>query len=107
MEKRKILRSNGASGDPAMAGDLPNAEPAKVVALQERSTGRLYVGERWEQHADLRERCDLGERTDGWLTPGFIDLGTGTTKCPARVGQEPKRDHPRPPDASSPKGATL
>jgi hypothetical protein len=60
-----------------MSGDLPKAEAAQVVvSLQERGTGKLYVGERWEQHADLRHRCDLGERTDGWLTPGFIDLET-------------------------------
>jgi len=60
-----------------MADDLQNATPANVVvALQERDTGKLYVGELWEQHDDLRKRCDLGERTDGWLTPGFVDLET-------------------------------
>ena len=78
MKERQTLKSNGAPGEPAMAGDLPSTEPAKVVvALQERGTGKLYVGERWEQHDDLRRRRDLGERTDGWLTPGFIDLDTG------------------------------
>lgn len=48
-----------------------------VVALRENRSGRLWVGESWEQHADLRRRCELGERTDGWLTPGFIDRETG------------------------------
>jgi hypothetical protein len=53
-------------------------EPADVVvALREDRTGRLWTGEPWEQHADLRLRCELGERTDGWLTPGFIDRRTG------------------------------
>ena len=51
--------------------------PARVVvALRERS-GRVHRGLTWEQHADLRRRLDLGTRTDGWLTAGFVDLDTG------------------------------
>lgn len=48
-----------------------------VVALRESRTGRLFVGEPWEQHADLRRRLGLGERTDGWLAAGFVDRRSG------------------------------
>jgi hypothetical protein len=48
-----------------------------VVALRERKTGRLWVGEPGEQHADVRRRCQLGARTAGWLTDGFVDRDTG------------------------------
>jgi hypothetical protein len=48
-----------------------------VVALREKRTGRLWIGEPGEQHADLRRRCDLGERTAGWLLDGFLDLDAG------------------------------
>lgn len=48
-----------------------------VVAFREDRTGRLFVGEPWEQHADLRRRLDLGRRTNGWLTDGFIDRRAG------------------------------
>lgn len=47
-----------------------------VVALRERKTGRVWAGEPGEQHADVRRRCQLGARTAGWLTDGFIDLDT-------------------------------
>ena len=61
-----------------MANEHRTDEPADVVvALREDRTGRLWTGEPWEQHADLRRRCALGEHTDGWLTPGFIDRRTG------------------------------
>jgi len=48
-----------------------------VVALRERSGDRVWIGAPWEQHDDLRRRCELGTRTDGWLPPGFIDRATG------------------------------
>jgi hypothetical protein len=58
-----------------VSDDRPSADV--VVALRELRSGRTWVGEPWEQHADLRRRCDLGERTDGWLVPGFIDRRSG------------------------------
>lgn len=53
------------------------AEARVVVALREKRSGRLWIGEPWEQHADLRRRHQLGARTAGWLTDGFVDLDTG------------------------------
>lgn len=48
-----------------------------VVALRAIRSGRIYAGEPWEQHADLRRRLGLGGRTDGWLCAGFIDRSSG------------------------------
>jgi hypothetical protein len=61
---------------------VPRDEGARAgvlvaVALLESHSGRLFVGQPWEQHADLRRRLGLGERTDGWLTAGFVDRRTG------------------------------
>lgn len=58
-----------------LGGD--GGEARAVVALREKRTGRTWMGEPWEQHADLRRRFDLGARTAGWLVDGFVDLDTG------------------------------
>jgi hypothetical protein len=52
-------------------------EARVVVALREKRSGRLWVGEPWEQHPDVRRRHVLGARTAGWLVDGFVDLDTG------------------------------
>jgi len=83
--------------EPAMAE--PTRLANVVVALREKETGRLWVGAPGEQHADLRRRCGLGDRTAGWLTDGFVDLDTGEFltrgQAARRWPQEAGRTHGR------------
>ena len=67
MEGRQIRRNSiQARGNAGSKG-----------AGREGRTGRLLVGEPWEQHAHLRYRLGLGRCTAGWLTDGFIDRRRG------------------------------